>query len=362
MVYLGHDEYWSVEMRRAAEQVRDSGTNLLFLGANTAYWRIRWNDDGTVVTSYKSAALDPVQGPTTTDLWRANPGADPEASLLGSQYVCASGSRTLTAPLVITDPTFWGFAGLGARTGSSYPGLVGHEIDRLADDSPSNTAVVARSPLKCSNMQAHSDITYYTADSGAGVVNLGSFGFAWAVSPWMNHGTAESQAFARGLVTNLVREAAKGPLGERFPSAPDFEKYPHLVYVTPGEHVVNGRRWRTSCEPYSVTERCRTEIWATTVSQVGTRFVQSNGWVFNNLTYKPSPKSVWKGNPLSFTGTWTKDGRQWRTECDTPATGRNGCRSYLIASVIAYTRAADGTGRYEWRKQWTFNSQASFVG
>ena len=206
-------------MRRAAEQLRDSGTNLLFLGANTAYWRIRWEDNGTTVVSYKDAQLDPVQGPTTTDLWRRNPGADPEAALLGSQYVCASPSR-VTAPLVVKDPTFWGFKGLGTIFGSQYPGLVGHEIDRLAPESPANTAVVASSPLTCTNMAGRSDITYYTAPSGAGVVNLGSFGFNWAVSPWMGSAPARSQEFARGLVTNLVREAARGPLGVRYPSSP----------------------------------------------------------------------------------------------------------------------------------------------
>lgn len=361
MVFLGHDEYWSLEMRRAAEQLRDSGTNLLFLGANTAYWRIRWEDNGTTVVSYKDAQLDPVQGPTTTDLWRRNPGADPEAALLGSQYVCASPSR-VTAPLVVKDPTFWGFKGLGTIFGSQYPGLVGHEIDRLAPESPANTAVVASSPLTCTNMAGRSDITYYTAPSGAGVVNLGSFGFNWAVSPWMGSAPARSQEFARGLVTNLVREAARGPLGVLYPSSPDFAKNPHLIYTTPGEHQVNGRLWRTSCEPYSATERCRTEIWGTTVTQVRGRFVQANGWQFNNLTYRPSAEAIWVGNPLARAGEWTaQDGRRWRTECNTPATGKGGCRSYIWASVIAYTPHSGGGGSYAWRNQWNFNSMMSIA-
>ncbi|NHB85096.1 CAP domain-containing protein [Tessaracoccus sp. HDW20] len=41
------------------------------------------------------------------------------------------------------------------------------------------------------------------------------------------------------------------------------------VYLTPGTHNVNGRLWRTVCEPYSQTKRCRTEIQATQVQQVG---------------------------------------------------------------------------------------------
>src|SRR5690606_31737254 len=113
------------------------------------------------------------------------------------------------------------------------------------------------------------------------------------------------------------------------------------VYTTPGTNVVNGREWRTSCEPYSQTKRCRTEIKATVVSHTGGKFVQTTGWAFNNLTYAASPRMLWEGNPLGgngvvggkveFTGT---DGRTWRTECDTAATGRFGCRSYIQASVI----------------------------
>lgn len=50
------------------------------------------------------------------------------------------------------------------------------------------------------------------------------------------------------------------------------------VYVTPGRHVVNGRQWLTTCEAYSDTRRCRTEIWASTVRLVNGKFVASNGW------------------------------------------------------------------------------------
>ena len=43
------------------------------------------------------------------------------------------------------------------------------------------------------------------------------------------------------------------------------------VYDTPGFHRVGGRTWQTTCEPYSQTLRCRTDIWATTVEAVDGR-------------------------------------------------------------------------------------------
>ncbi len=95
------------------------------------------------------------------------------------------------------------------------------------------------------------------------------------------------------------------------------------VYTQPGDHLVNGRYWKTSCEKYSSTVvRCETKIW-------GTNSAGNHGWMFNTLTYLPSSRSDWKTNPLSKNGSWTaKDGRKWRTECDTATTGQGGCRSY----------------------------------
>lgn len=117
---------------------------------------------------------------------------------------------------------------------------------------------------------------------------------------------------------------------------------PGNVYTTPGYHQVNGRRWLTTCEGYSQTHRCRTEIWASQVRKVDGRYVSVNDWAFNNLTYLPAKRALWKGNPLAGTGTWTAaDGRRWRTECGTAATGRDACRSYASASVV---RALPGGG------------------
>lgn len=54
-------------------------------------------------------------------------------------------------------------------------------------------------------------------------------------------------------------------------------------------------------------------------------------------------------------GTFTVNGRQWRTECDTATTGRGGCRTYIEATVIAKVGAG-----YQWRTQWTLNNIVRF--
>lgn len=134
------------------------------------------------------------------------------------------------------------------------------------------------------------------------------------------------------------------------------------LYVTPGDHTVNGRQWRTTCEPYSVTERCRTEIWGSVVERRGGTYVVANGWMFNNLTYVASPYSVWMQNSLaqSFDRlTMSGSDRTWRSECFTALTGR-GCRGWVEATVIETQRTATGSNVYRKVDKWVLNHMIRF--
>lgn len=135
-----------------------------------------------------------------------------------------------------------------------------------------------------------------------------------------------------------------------------------LMYVTEGRHTVNDRAWETKCESYSQTERCFTSIWATRVIHDGSGYQMVEGWTFNNLTYKMSPRDVWSENPLGFTGEWKADGRSWRTECDTATTGGNGCRSYIMATTYSAEKNQWGLYEVEAKNQWVFNNIVRFTG
>ncbi|AQP51269.1 hypothetical protein [Tessaracoccus flavescens] len=146
------------------------------------------------------------------------------------------------------------------------------------------------------------------------------------------------------------------------PNDPGFN-----VYTTPGTWNYNGRLWKTSCEPYSATTRCRTEIWATQITYKAGQYYRTDGFVFNNLTYKPSPRSIWRNNPLGgngqvgFNKQWTgQDGRKWRTECDTAVSGRNGCRSYIWATVAEAYKTRSGATSYRVTNKWLFNNIVQF--
>lgn len=129
------------------------------------------------------------------------------------------------------------------------------------------------------------------------------------------------------------------------------------VYSTPGVQLVNGRYWNTTCSHYSTTVvRCTTDIFGTKVFTENGRWYKQNTWVFNNLSYLPSPREQWAGNPLATTGSWTSnDGRKWRSECDTAATGRGACRNYIVADVASETGGVVKTQTIE-----VFNSMVRF--
>ncbi|WP_040284716.1 glycoside hydrolase family 101 beta sandwich domain-containing protein [Tessaracoccus massiliensis] len=151
---------------------------------------------------------------------------------------------------------------------------------------------------------------------------------------------------------------------------PAVEKFvPQAPYTLPGLHKgLNGRDWMTKCEPYSQTERCRTDIWATVVLIENGQFVRKSGWAFNNLTYLPyMTEASWKGNPLGDLGATTNGlfdsaGRQWRTECKTPATGGDACRSYTMTTVYAATPKAEGGYTFSQKNEWVFNNIVMFGG
>ena len=109
-----------------------------------------------------------------------------------------------------------------------------------------------------------------------------------------------------------------------------------------------------------MTWRCTTQIWSTQVTLKGGKVEKSTGWFFNNLTYLPSKRSSWAGNPLARSGSWTStQGRQWRTECDTAATGGNGCRSYISSKVVQATKRPGGYS-YAVKETWVFNNIVLF--
>ncbi len=133
MMFSGHDEYWSREMRDCAERAVSAGTHLAFLTANNIYFQIRVEDaDGggpnRVVTCYKETT-DPEPGPGgPTVRWRelGTKHRHAEQRLLGVQY---NGILKTPAPLVVRESGHWFWSGTGLRDGDRIPDLIAVEAD-----------------------------------------------------------------------------------------------------------------------------------------------------------------------------------------------------------------------------------------
>jgi len=225
LVSLGHDEYWSTAMRDGVTAARDAGVNLVFLGANAVYRHIRLEPSPLGAdrreVNYRVAAADPlyhVDDAEVTVQWRDPPVPRPESSLLGEEYEC----NPVKADLVVREAGSWIFAGTGLTAGSRLAGLVGSEYDHwsaVAGGPPVED--VARSPVVCRGRASTSDLTYYNAPSGAGVIDTGTN--LWV--PMLMEATRAGVAVDQ-ITLNLLDAAQTGPLAKIHPAQP--------ALVTPG--------------------------------------------------------------------------------------------------------------------------------
>ena len=196
---LGHDEYWTKEMRDGVEHARNSGVGLAFLGADAGYWQIRFEPDsaGTpdrtivcykVQTALNDLALDPLYRRDNTRLtaqWRDPALARPENALIGIMYSDFThqqqGFPWTVSPLAKSAL----LDGTELQPGQPYGcGLVGYEWDRVFANSatPAGLQVLGAShTLNDSKRPDTSNTTYYIAPSGAMVFATGSIYWALAL-------------------------------------------------------------------------------------------------------------------------------------------------------------------------------------
>lgn len=177
LVFPGHDAYWSVPMRRAAERARDTGTSLVFLSASTLSRQVEL---GPLPSGDPDRLLSCRwrQGPGRPVLWRTR--GEPEQLLLGIQY---AGRVPRPVPLVVRNADHWLWAATGAREGEELPGLVADEADRYFPRTPlpahERRVLLAHSPYRdASGVRRHQETSLYRAPSGAWVFAAGTF--AWS--------------------------------------------------------------------------------------------------------------------------------------------------------------------------------------
>ncbi len=182
---VGHDEYWSWQMRENVDEALKNGVSLGFFGANICYWQIRLDlssitksPNRTIIAYKENAALDYYQDERNTTLWRQSPVQRPEDALIGVMYE----KSPVNADIVIDNAPAWILSGTNLSQGSVLPGLLGYEVDRMFKNAPSNTIRVAHSPYK--GRTRYADMTVYTASSGATVFATGSMQWSWGLDDY----------------------------------------------------------------------------------------------------------------------------------------------------------------------------------
>ncbi len=92
LVLVGHSEYWSGPQRLAVDRFVEAGGNLACLSGNTAFWKVRWEDEGNTLVCHKWRGFeqDPVSVATPsegTHLWSHPAFGWPEAATTGLSFL-----------------------------------------------------------------------------------------------------------------------------------------------------------------------------------------------------------------------------------------------------------------------------------
>ncbi|GAA2355011.1 hypothetical protein Cme02nite_68960 [Catellatospora methionotrophica] len=181
LVFAGHDEYWSREMRQRATDAVAAGTSLVFLSANNVYWHVRLPEvgdgrTGRLLTCYKGRSDEGGELGERTGLWRSAPGPeDPEQRLLGVQF---NGILARPVPLVVQGADHWFWAGTEVQEGDRIEGVVGAEADGVSPDvahSHGTQTLLAASPYTTtSGVERTQHTSLIEAPSGAIIFAAGS--------------------------------------------------------------------------------------------------------------------------------------------------------------------------------------------
>jgi hypothetical protein len=215
---VGHDEYWSWEMRRNVESARDAGVSLGFFGANACFWQIRFEASPAtarpdrVIVGYKYDYTsdpfftdgDPSNDRRVTTQWRLPPVSLPEDAMIGVAYVY----DPVDADIVVENSGHWVYAGTGLRDGDRLEGLLGYEVDALLGHAPAGTVRLANSPFPLDDgTTAYSHMSLYTTPGGATVFATGSIFWSWGLDDLF--GGSEHPLLVSAAVQQITRNVLR---------------------------------------------------------------------------------------------------------------------------------------------------------
>jgi hypothetical protein len=239
LVSGSHNEYWSKEEFDAVyRRIFELGRNTLFLGANTAYWQVRYGDldnptggigRGRQLICYKYDE-DPIRQRVAdereamlllTAMFRQE-ARRPETMLMGVAYQSWFWSQSdAKYPYFVARTDLPFFTGTGYREGEAIGDIIGHEWDntdpegdgkRLWDAErsqiplldPGLIKVVFRgAPVDHEGKQGTAEAVYFVSPAGAKVFSTGSCRWAWGLAK-PQFAQDKFKKFNRNLIIHLL--------------------------------------------------------------------------------------------------------------------------------------------------------------
>lgn len=221
IVFGGHGEYWTTQMRVALDSAVARGINLISFGGNAGYNRPRLQANDRQVVMWRGASNDPNRkNPIlATTRWRSSPIANPESKLLGAQYVGLGVNGNYT----IAHPLRWPFSVM--KHPAILHGVVGREVD-----SPLYSVGPAVENLAWAEIRLHgrpitSMATYYTNSKNAGILDIATNGWTCAIDnvcPWHPAHFEQTQDDVQLVTEAILKGIVKGPLGLWRPAIVDI--------------------------------------------------------------------------------------------------------------------------------------------
>ncbi|MGH7724670.1 MAG: N,N-dimethylformamidase beta subunit family domain-containing protein [Candidatus Eiseniibacteriota bacterium] len=232
-ISVGHDEYWSAEMRTSVENARAAGKHLAWFSGNEVYWKVRWepSTDGSLTPNrtmvcYKEGTLgelacggkcDP--SPTWTGLWRdgcafspPSDGCLPENALT-SQISWDGSTSSIQVPETYSDLRFWRNTSvanlLPAQTATLTGGTLGYEWDFEQFPASYPPGRIKMSDTFFNSKRHH--LSLYRHASGALVFGAGTVQWSWGLDGTHDRGGSVEDPAVQQATVNLFAEMGAQP-------------------------------------------------------------------------------------------------------------------------------------------------------
>lgn len=199
VILVGHNEYWSKEMRDNWDSYLAAGGNGAIFSGNTMWWQVRFSADNKQMICYKNANNDPLKSDNSrvTVNWFNSPINRPEnlstgVSFRHGGYANYTEGGTRHYPnegFTVTDASHWAFDGTGLSNGRAFGHrTVGYEVDgalfRMVngkpvvtgeDGTPTNFQILATTPAFAINSPSLTAGIVPNNHNGQGWGTIGAF-------------------------------------------------------------------------------------------------------------------------------------------------------------------------------------------